>query len=125
MLIPPLPSSYTAAQAFDESMKESNFHQTLDEISKEFEDAKVTAISNPDQQLTDITSLISQIQQLNSMTYSDNLHQQLENKCVQLIQYLKEHPSPQVKTSLAKIFDHVSPSIFNKQINLIKAYLSN
>lgn len=124
MLIPSQ-STYIPPQALDRSMTESDFDQTFKDISREFRDTKVAGIDDPNKQLNDIKGLISQIQHLNNTPHADTLHLELEAKCKQLIRYLKDQPCITLKTSLSEIFDRVSPRMFSKQINLIKAHLTN
>ena len=121
---PPISSTHIAAQALDESKNSSDFKQTYDDISNEFMDTKVVGIEDPNNQMNDIKGLISQIQQLNNTPHADALHQALEAKCAQLFRYLNDHPCINIKTSLSKIFEHVSPRIFSKHIHLIKTHLN-
>ena len=121
----PFQALHIVAQALDESIDSSDFKETYEGISEEFMTNKVVGIDDPDNQLNDIKGLISQIQHLNNTPHADTLHQELDVKCAQLIRYLNEHPCIKLKTSLSKIFEHVSPRIFSKQINLIRTHLSN
>jgi hypothetical protein len=121
-----IPQTFVAANALDESKKQSDFSQEFEQSINDLTiDETVTKIApTKNDLLTKIKQTKTQMVLLKNNTEFELLSKKLTHLIQQLIEQLQKTNCKKTKTSLVDVFKQVDSHLFKPQLTLLKNELN-
>lgn len=114
-----------AANALDESKKQSDFCQEYEQLINDLSiDETINKIEPSNNELLNkIKAIKTQVETLKNTTEFELLSKKLTHLIQELIVQIQKNNCKKTKTSLFEVFKHVDSKIFKNQLNLLKKEL--
>lgn len=120
-----IPQTFVAANALDESEKQSDFCQEYEQLINDLSiDETVNKIEPSNNELLNkIKAIKTQVESLKNTTEFELLSKKLTHLIQELIVQIQKNNCKETKTSLFELFQHVDSKIFKNQLTLLKKKL--